>query len=53
MFVPGRPFQPSLMFASKVKVYPRRVGFWPYPPNIRLDWKGQTAGSTVAYYEHS
>ncbi len=46
MFVPGRPFQPSLMFVGKV--YPRvdplnvaKLGMTlALPENIRLGWKG-------------
>jgi hypothetical protein len=39
-FVPGKPFQPSLMFAGRAEAYPSealsqmlhsRVGSWPYP----------------------
>ncbi len=40
MFVPGKPFQPSLIFEIKAGAFPNeaffqvihsRVGFWPYP----------------------
>ncbi len=41
MFVPGKPFQPSLMFVSKVGAWLRganpRIGAW--PTNIKLGWK--------------
>ncbi len=48
MFVPGKPFQPSLMFAGKAIAYPSEApsGAPLYgrllasPTNIRLGWKG-------------
>ncbi len=47
MFVPGKPFQPSLMFVGEAWVYPRvehlkcvSLGWAPaLPTNIRLGWK--------------
>ncbi len=43
VFVPGKPFQPSLMFAGKAvayqseapfKVLHSRIGSWPYPQTL-------------------
>ena len=54
MFVPGKPFQPSLMFAGKAGAYPieapfgrsTRVGSWPHPQT--LDWAGKACqGQTL------
>ncbi len=28
VFVPGKPFQPSLLFAGKAGAYPSEVPFW-------------------------
>jgi len=43
MFVPGKPFQPSLMFASKAESYPsgarEKELHLALHTNIRLDWK--------------
>ncbi len=45
MFVPGEPFQPSLMFGGKVGAYPSEAPF-------RLGWKGLPETNTLAYYEN-
>jgi hypothetical protein len=48
VFVPGKPFQPSLIFAGKVgafQVLNSRVGIWPYPQTLDQagkDCQGQT-----------
>ncbi len=48
MFVPGNPFQPSLMFADKARAYPseptlryssNRADSWPYPETLDLAGK--------------
>ncbi len=61
MFARGKPFQPSLLFASKAKAYtsPNHLKGAPLygrllalPTNIRLDWKGLTGTNTIAYYRH-
>jgi hypothetical protein len=58
-FVPGMPFQPSLMFAGKAGSYLSEVHFkcstlWgrhlSSPTNIRLGWKGLPGTNTLAYY---
>jgi len=51
-FVPGKPFTPSLMFASKVKAYPSEAPLLhgrllAVLTHIRL------RTNTLAYYEHS
>jgi hypothetical protein len=51
MFVPVKPFQPSLMFVGKARVSPRVEPLkWSslsqalaLPANIRLSWKGLPA----------
>jgi len=42
VFVPGKPFQPSLMFAGKAGAYQTKAPFrlLASPTNIRLSWKG-------------
>jgi len=58
VFVSGKPFQPSPMFAggpepTRVKTFQvphSRVGSWPY---IRLGWKGLPGTIALAYYENS
>jgi len=44
VFVLGRPFQLSLIFASKARGYPREA-------NFTLGWKGLSFRNTVPYYE--
>jgi hypothetical protein len=41
VFVPGNPFQPSLMFADKARAYTSEPSFRyvALPTNIRLGWK--------------
>ncbi len=35
VFVPGKPFQPSLMFAGKAGTYPTKApGSWPHPQTL-------------------
>ncbi len=54
MFVPGKPFQPSLMFESKAGAYLSREIFTilqDLPANFRLDWKSLPGTNTLAYYE--
>ncbi len=64
MYVPGKPFQPSLMFAGKAGAYPSEAPFrcsslgsyprlWALPTNIRLGWNGLKGTNTLAYYENS
>ncbi len=51
MFVPGKPFQLSLMFAGKAGAYPRVEHLkGALPTNIRLGWKGLPGTNTLAYY---
>jgi hypothetical protein len=60
IFVPGNPFQPSLMFVSKAREYSRmehlRGASIDYAmallANIRLGWKSPLGTNTLAYYEH-
>jgi hypothetical protein len=60
MFVPGKPFQPSLMLADKTGAYkvkdlsgaPLYGRFLASPTNIRLGWKGLPWTNTLAYYEN-
>ncbi len=60
MFVPGNPFQPSLMFVSKAREYSRvehlKSASLDYAlallANIRLGWKSPLGTNTLAYYEH-
>ncbi len=58
MFVPGKLFQPSLVFVGKAEAYPSKAPFkWLHsgasPTNIRLGWKGLHETNTVTYYELS
>ncbi len=58
MFVPCRPFQPSLMFASKARTYLREPPFTcstlgrllALPTNIILGWNSLSGANTLAYY---
>ncbi len=54
MFVLGKPFQPSLMFAVKAVAYPSEAPFryLASPTNIRLGWKGLPGTNTLAYYKN-
>ncbi len=60
-FVPGKPFQPSLMFAGKAGAYPSEAPLGaPHkgrllasPTNIRLGWKGLPGTNALTYYEKS
>ncbi len=60
MFVPGKPFQPNLMFAGKARAYPSEAlsgaplygKLLALPANIRLGWKGLPGTNTQAYYEN-
>ncbi len=52
MFVPGKPYQPNLMFAGKTGAYPTEVDFLALPENVRLGWKGLSETNTPAYYEN-
>ncbi len=54
VIVPGKPFQPSLMFLSKARAYhsevPSTLEQAPcLPTNIRLGWKGLPVTDTLAY----
>ncbi len=56
MFVPGKSFQPSLMFAGKAGAYPSEGAsllgrLLASPTNLRLGWKGLPRTNTLAYYE--
>ncbi len=55
MFLPGKPFQSSIMFAGKAGAYPSEAPFR-YSnlgyANIRLGWKGLPRTNTLAYYEN-
>jgi hypothetical protein len=49
MFVPGRPFEPSLMFVGKAKSLPLSGALGKIPEllaNIRLGWKGLLGTNT-------
>ncbi len=59
VFVPAKPFQPSLVFASKIRVYPSEAPFRcstlgeapvALPTNIILWWKALPRSNTLAYY---
>jgi hypothetical protein len=60
-FVPGKPFQPSLMFAissehTRVKNLSGSAlngRILASPTNIRLDWKGFLETSIIAYYKNA
>ncbi len=45
VFVQGRPFQLSLMFAGK-------AGSMPYTVTPEIGWMGQPGTNTLAYYKH-
>jgi len=56
VFVPGKPFQPSLMFVGKARRLPQsgaperrftQLGSG-LPVNIRLGWKGLPGTNTLA-----
>jgi hypothetical protein len=63
VFVPGRPFQPSLMFPSKAGAYAREELLkgegaslrqaLALLQNIKLVWEGLPGTNTPAYLEHS
>jgi hypothetical protein len=62
VFVPGKSFQPSLMFAGKAVSLPERrtlqvlnsrVGPRPHPQTLDKDWKGLPGTNTLAYFENS
>ncbi len=47
MFVPGKPFQPVLMFVSKGRADPSEVAARiSLPTNIRPGWKGMSCTNT-------
>ena len=59
-FVPGMPFQPSLMFASKARGLPKRKSFQVFHSGV-FYWPNQEAlvwtvkfpqEQTLVYYEH-
>jgi hypothetical protein len=60
VLVPGKPFQPSLMFAGMAKAYPRVEHLkcaslgeaLDLPANIRLGWKCLPGTNILAYYEN-
>jgi len=56
VFVPGKPFQPSLMFVGKTganfQVLNSRVGSWPYPPTLDKA-RRPPRDTTQTYCEHS
>jgi hypothetical protein len=60
MFVPGKPFQLSLMFVGKTGACPieepfrcSTLGKAPgLATNNRLDWNGLPGINTLAYYEN-
>ncbi len=52
MFVPGKLFRPSPMFAGKARAYPSEASNPPaLPTNMRLGWKSLPVTNTRAYYE--
>jgi hypothetical protein len=61
VFVPGKPFLPSLMFGGKAITYPRvehlkgaSLGWAPaLPANNRQGWKGLPGTNAVASYENT
>jgi len=59
VFVPGKPFQPSLMFARKVGDYPVKESFrWSAQGQAprrahKLGKKGLPGTNALAYYEKS
>ncbi len=56
-FVPGKPFQPSLIFVGKAWAYPSKAPLYgrllALLTNIRLGWKGLLLENTLAYDENS
>jgi hypothetical protein len=61
VFVPGRPFQPSLMFENKTGAYPIEAPFKcstlrltpGLTTNMRLEYERQPTTNTQAYWAHS
>ncbi len=61
VFVPGRPFQLSLLFAGKARTYPRvehlkgvsLVNAAVLHTNNKLGWKGLPRTNTLTYYKNS
>jgi hypothetical protein len=58
VFVPGKPFQPSLMFVGVAWAYLSEAPFrcstlLASPTNVRLGWKGLSGTNTLAYYVKS
>ncbi len=52
MFVPGKPFQLSLMFAGKARGQPRGEHLKDIlPANIGIGWKGLPGTNALAYYK--
>ncbi len=47
VFVLGKPFQPSLMFADEARSLPQSGAL-----GIRPGWKGFPGANTLAYYEN-
>ncbi len=56
VFVPGKPFQYSLMFSDKIGAYPKGSAFegatlkgrlQALPANIRVAWKGLPGTNTL------
>ncbi len=56
MFVPNKPFQPSLMFEGKAGAYLSEAQLLErllaLPTNIRIGWKGLPVINTLAYLEN-
>jgi hypothetical protein len=53
VFIPGKPFQLSLMFDSKAGAYPSEaIRFLAFPTNIRPGWKSLPRKNTLAYNEN-
>jgi len=55
VFIPGKLFQPSLMFASKAGANLSEAGGRPLPlhTNITLGWKSLPGTNTLAHYENT
>ncbi len=59
MVVPGKPFQPSIMFVGEAEARafpylsdaPLKGRFMALPTNIRLGWKGLPGKNAPANYE--
>jgi hypothetical protein len=53
VFVTGKIFQPSLMFAGKAGAYPSegqlQGRLLTLPKNVRLDWKGLPVTHTLVH----